>query len=144
MQNLIDPDDFDYRGIFSMLSSDGQFITKENLMDLYREIGMNISEEDLDFCIQKISTKTEVNKVDFQDFRALIKEQLVDRDSEEELKEVFKNLCKENEEVSKEDLQKMFKQFGKELSSSDIEVILRRKGIIGQEMKYSDFIKFIE
>eukprot|EP00966_Prymnesium_polylepis_P071738 1666207-Prymnesium_polylepis.1 len=107
----------EFKEAFSLFDKDGDgTITTKELGTVFRSLGQNPTEAELDDMIKEVGTGT----VDFPKFCTLMARRMKDTDSEEELAEAFRVFDKDgNGSITAADLRHIFTDLGEKLTDEE-------------------------
>ena len=134
----------EFRQAFALFDSDGDGeIGTEHLGPVFRSLGMNPGEEELQDMIDEVGAGGHYGTVDFPGMCSLMARKMRDTDSEEELKEAFRVFDKDgNGFISAAELRHIMTNLGEKLTDEEVDEMIREADIDGDgQINYEEFVK---
>ncbi|CAM0138200.1 spermatogenesis associated 21 [Umbelopsis sp. WA50703] len=125
------------------LFDQGQGITAQTLSDIYKRVGMNVSQSEIEQQV-RMADRNGNGRVNFDDFLAVMDRQH-QHNPEEGLLEVFKIFDKDSDGlVSGQDLQEGMTRFNEKFTEHEISEMVREADVDGDGLiNYEEFVKMM-
>ncbi|KAF8024496.1 hypothetical protein BT93_F1618 [Corymbia citriodora subsp. variegata] len=135
----------EFQEAFCLLDKDGDgCITIKELATAIKSLDLNPTEEELQSMINEVDTNGS-GTIEFGEFLNLMARKIKETETEEELKEAFKVIDKDQDGyISPNELKRVMIKLGEKLTEEELEEMMREADLDGDgQINYEEFIRMM-